>query len=118
MTTMTTPTTKGWRSDVSIILLGWSVTLVGPGQYPRYTSAVKDGRPCVAQATDKAARHHRNTTYLNFLIIFKTVLILIVVLVMTVIQILVLVDPVLCLGRLPDRGRALCLELSAPNICC
>ena len=32
------------------------------GQYPRYTSAVKDGRPWVAQATDKAAKHHRNAT--------------------------------------------------------
>ena len=62
MTTMTTPTTRGWRSDVSIILPGWSVSLVDPGQYPRYTSAVKDGRPWVAQATEKAAKHHRNTT--------------------------------------------------------
>ena len=40
MTTMTTPTTKGWRSDVSIITLGWRVTLVGPGQHPRYSGAV------------------------------------------------------------------------------
>ena len=32
------------------------------GQYPRYTSAVKVGRPWVAQATDEAAKHHRNTT--------------------------------------------------------
>ena len=37
-------------------------SLVGPGQYPRYNSAVKEGRPWVAQATDKAARHHKNTT--------------------------------------------------------
>ena len=58
-----TPTSKGWRSDVSIILPGWSLTLVGPGQYPRYTSAVKDGRPWVAQATHKAAKHHKNTIY-------------------------------------------------------
>ena len=36
--------------------------LVGPGQYPRYTSAVKDGRPWVAQATDKAAKHRMTTT--------------------------------------------------------
>ena len=49
---------KGWRSDVSIILLGWSVTLVGPSQYPRYTSAVKDG---TAQATHKAALHQPRT---------------------------------------------------------
>ena len=49
MATMTTPTTKGWRFDASIILLGWSVTLAGPGQHPRYTSAVKVGRPWVAQ---------------------------------------------------------------------
>ena len=62
MTTTTTPTTKGWRSDVSIILPGWSVTLVGSGQYPRYTSAVKDGRPWEAHATDKAAKRHMNTT--------------------------------------------------------
>ena len=62
MTTMATPTTKGCRSDDSVILPGWSVTLVGPSQYPRYTSAVKDGRPWVAQATDKAAKHHMNTT--------------------------------------------------------
>ena len=62
MTTMITPTTKGWRCDDSTILPGWSVTLVGPCQYPRYTSAVKDGRPRVAQATDKAAKHHKNTT--------------------------------------------------------
>ena len=40
MTTMTTPTTKGC-SDVSIILPEWCVTLVGPGQCPRITSAVK-----------------------------------------------------------------------------
>ena len=60
MTTMTTPTTKG--SDDSIILLGWGVALVGPGQYPRYTSAIKDGRPWAANATDKAAEHHWNTT--------------------------------------------------------
>ena len=58
--TMTTPTTKSSRSDVSIILPGWSVTLVGPRQYPRCASTVKDGRPWVA--TDKAAKHHRNTT--------------------------------------------------------
>ena len=35
---------------------------MGPGQYPRYTIAVKDGRPWVAQATDKAAKQQRNTT--------------------------------------------------------
>ena len=35
---------------------------MGLGQYPRYTSAVKDGRPWVAQAADKAAKHHMNTT--------------------------------------------------------
>ena len=55
MTTMTTPTIKGG-------LPGWSVSLVGPGEYPRYTSAVKDGTPWVAQATHKAAKHHRITT--------------------------------------------------------
>ena len=60
-TTMTTPSTKVCRSDDSIILLGWSVTLLNPSQYPRYTCAVKDGRPWVAQATDKAAKHNRNT---------------------------------------------------------
>ena len=53
MMTMMTPTTKGWRSDDPIILSGWSVTLVGPGQYPRYTSAVKDGKPWVAQRLTK-----------------------------------------------------------------
>ena len=63
MTSMTTPITKGCLSDLSIILPTWSVAQVGPGQYPRYTSAVKDGRPWVAQATDKAAKHHRNTTH-------------------------------------------------------
>ena len=62
MTMMTTPTTRGWRSNVSSILPGWSVTLVGPGQYPRYTSAAKDGKLWVAQATDKAAKHLLNTT--------------------------------------------------------
>ena len=35
---------------------------MGPGQYPQYTSAVKDGRLWEAQATDKAAKHHRSTT--------------------------------------------------------
>ena len=35
---------------------------MGLGHYPRYTSAVKDGRPWVAQATDNAAKHHGNTT--------------------------------------------------------
>ena len=62
MTTMTTRTTKGWRSDDSIILLGCSVTLVGPGQYPRYTSAVKEREAVGSPATDKAAKHDRNTT--------------------------------------------------------
>ena len=59
----TTPTTKGWRSDVSIILPGRSVTLVGPSHFPRYTSAVKDGKSWVAQASRKAAKHHKNTIY-------------------------------------------------------
>ena len=62
MTTMTTPITKGWRSDDSIILPGWSVTPVGLGQYPRCTSAIKDGRSSAVQATDKDAKHHRSTT--------------------------------------------------------
>ena len=70
----TTPTTKGCRSDVSIILPVRSVTLVGPWQYPRITSAVKDGRPWVASATHKAAKHHMNTQehdpHQNFLIRF------------------------------------------------
>ena len=35
---------------------------MGPGQYQRHTSALKDGRPWVAQATEKAAKHHMNTT--------------------------------------------------------
>ena len=42
LTTTTTPTTQGWLSDVSATLPGWSITLVGPGQYPRYTSAVNE----------------------------------------------------------------------------
>ena len=32
-------THTSWRSDVPIILPGWSVTRVGPGQYPKYTRA-------------------------------------------------------------------------------
>ena len=32
-------TYTSWRSDVPIILLVWSVTRVGPGQYPQYTCA-------------------------------------------------------------------------------
>ena len=35
---------------------------MGPGQYPRYTSAAKDGRPWVAHVTDEAAKHHLNMT--------------------------------------------------------
>ena len=74
MTTLTTPTTKGWRSDVSIILLGWSVTLVGLGQYPRFTSYVKDGRSWAAQRLTKpssttGARQEHDPQQ-NFLITF------------------------------------------------
>ena len=47
---------------------------MGSSQYSRYTSAGKDGRPWVAQATDKAAQHHRNTihttTFSSFVLFF------------------------------------------------
>ena len=68
----TTPTTNGWHSDVSIILPGWSVTLVGPCQYPRYTSAAKDGRPWVAQATHRQAPQEHDL-HQNFLSMKRTI---------------------------------------------
>ena len=59
LTTMTTPTSEGWRSGDSIILLGWSVTLVGPGTvHQRRQRREAVGSP----ATDRAAKHHRSTT--------------------------------------------------------
>ena len=64
MTTMTTPTTKGWRSDVT--LPGWSVTLVGPGEYHGTPAPSKDGRPWVAlgdgESRQAPQEHDRNTT--------------------------------------------------------
>ena len=64
MTTLTAPTTKGWRSDVFIFLLGWSVT-----------SGVKDGRSWVAQrltkppsTTGTPEEHDPQQNYLNTLV--------------------------------------------------
>ena len=45
---------------------------MGPGQYPRYTSAVKDGRPWVAQRLTKpqstTGTRHEHDQHQNFLI--------------------------------------------------
>ena len=64
----TTPTTKGRRSDVSIISLGWSVTL-GPSQYPRHTSATKRrgavGSPGDSQSRQTPQEHGLHKNVLN-----------------------------------------------------
>ena len=56
MTTMATPNKKVWHS----VHPAWVKRHAGPCQSPRYTSALKDVRPWIAQVTDNAAKHHRS----------------------------------------------------------